>query len=104
MEDADAEVVDARSLHIFPGLIDMHVHLREPGFEYKEDIASGSAAAVRGGFTQICCMPNKQPVCDNAAIVGYIVARAKEVGSAKSARSARSPTASRAKTLRRWAR
>ena len=83
LEDADAEVVDARGLHIFPGLIDMHVHLREPGFEYKEDIASGSAAAVRGGFTQICCMPNTQPVCDNAAIVGYIVARAKEVGLCK---------------------
>ena len=61
-------------------VIDMHVHLREPGFEYKEDIVSGTAAAARGGFTQVCCMPNTQPVCDNAAVVGYIVARAKEVG------------------------
>ena len=81
--DAEADMLDARGLHVFPGLIDMHVHLREPGFEYKEDIASGSAAAVRGGFTQVCCMPNTQPVCDNAAIVGYIVARAKEVGLCK---------------------
>ena len=83
LEDAGAEVVDARGLHVFPGLIDLHVHLREPGFEYKEDIASGSAAAVHGGFTQVCCMPNTQPVCDNAAVVGYIVARSKEVGLCK---------------------
>lgn len=83
VEGAGAKVIDAAGLHIFPGLIDMHVHLREPGFEYKEDIASGSAAAVAGGFTQICCMPNTDPVCDNAAVVGYIVARAKEVGLCK---------------------
>ena len=62
VEDKAAKVIDAKGLHVFPGLIDMHVHLREPGFEYKEDIASGSAAAVRGGFTQVCCMPNTQPV------------------------------------------
>lgn len=78
-----AEVIDAAGLTVFPGLIDMHVHLREPGFECKEDIASGSAAAVAGGFTQVCCMPNTDPVCDNAAVVGYIAARAKEVGLCK---------------------
>lgn len=83
LEDPRAKVLDAKGLHVFPGLIDMHVHLREPGFEYKEDIASGTAAAARGGFTQVCCMPNTQPVCDNAAVVGYIVARAKEVGRCK---------------------
>ena len=80
---AGAKVLDAAGLHVFPGLIDMHVHLREPGFEYKEDIASGSAAAVRGGFTQVCCMPNTDPVCDNAAIVSYIVRRGEEVGLCK---------------------
>ena len=83
IECAGAKIIDAAGLHVFPGLIDMHVHLREPGFEYKEDIASGSAAAAAGGFTQICCMPNTDPVCDNAAVVGYIVARAKEVGLCK---------------------
>lgn len=83
VEEKGAKVIDAAGLHVFPGLIDMHVHLREPGFEYKEDIASGSAAAVRGGFTQICCMPNTDPVCDNAAVVGYIVARGREVNLCK---------------------
>lgn len=82
-EEKGAKVIDAAGLHVFPGLIDMHVHLREPGFEYKEDIASGSAAAVRGGFTQICCMPNTDPVYDNAAVVGYIVARGREVNLCK---------------------
>ena len=76
-------MLDAKGLHVFPGLIDLHVHLREPGFEYKEDIASGSAAAVRGGFSQVCCMPNTDPVCDNAAVVGYIVARGREVNLCK---------------------
>ena len=83
VEEKGAKIIDAAGLHVFPGLIDMHVHLREPGFEYKEDIASGSAAAVRGGFTQICCMPNTDPVCDNAAVVGYIVARGREVNLCK---------------------
>lgn len=83
LADPDAKVIDAVGLHVFPGLIDMHVHLREPGYEYKEDIASGCAAAVKGGFTQVCCMPNTDPVCDNAAVVGYIRARAKEVGLCK---------------------
>ena len=80
---AGADVLDAAGLHVFPGLIDMHVHLREPGYEYKEDIASGSAAAVRGGFTQVCCMPNTDPVCDNAAVVSYIDRRGREVGLCK---------------------
>ena len=74
-----SEEIDAKGKHVFPGLIDMHVHLREPGFERKEDIESGSKAAVKGGFTQICCMPNTNPVTDNKVVVTYIKARAKEV-------------------------
>ena len=75
--------IDASGKHIFPGLIDMHVHLREPGFEKKEDIESGSKAAVKGGFTQVCCMPNTNPVTDNKVVVTYIKARAKEVNLCK---------------------
>ena len=75
--------IDATGKHIFPGLIDMHVHLREPGFERKEDIESGSKAAVKGGFTQICCMPNTNPVVDNKVVVTYIKAREKEVNLCK---------------------
>lgn len=75
----ECETIDAKGLHVLPGLIDMHVHLREPGFEGKEDIESGSRAAVAGGFTQVCCMPNTNPVCDNAVVVSYIKNRQKEV-------------------------
>lgn len=78
-----AEIIDAAGKHIFHGLIDIHTHLREPGFEYKEDIESGSKAAVKGGFTEICCMPNTHPVCDNATVAKYIGYRAKEVGLCK---------------------
>jgi dihydroorotase len=77
------EVIDGTGLTAFPGLIDMHVHLREPGLEYKEDIESGSKAAVHGGFTQVCCMPNTKPVADNKAIVGYIRRRGEEVNLCK---------------------
>lgn len=77
------EVIDASGKHILPGLIDIHVHLREPGFEGKEDILSGSKAAVKGGVTQVCCMPNTNPVCDNAVVATYINARAKEVNLCK---------------------
>ncbi|MGL4347536.1 MAG: dihydroorotase [Chitinophagaceae bacterium] len=74
------QVINAKGLHIFPGLIDIHVHFREPGFEYKEDIESGSKAAVKGGFTQVCCMPNTNPVIDNHIIVSYIRHIAQQVG------------------------
>ncbi|MEG2517916.1 MAG: amidohydrolase family protein, partial [Raoultibacter sp.] len=57
---------------IVPGLVDMHVHLREPGFEQKEDIASGTRAAAHGGFTAVCCMPNTLPVIDNATTVEFV--------------------------------
>lgn len=82
--DEKAEIVlDAEGLLVFPGLIDLHVHLREPGQEYKETIESGCRAAVRGGFTAVCCMPNTQPVNDQAGITSWILAEAKRVGLAK---------------------
>lgn len=74
---------DLKGLTLLPGLIDMHVHLREPGFEKKEDILSGSRAAVKGGFTQICCMPNTKPVIDGKVVVTYILSRAREVNLCK---------------------
>lgn len=81
--DEKCKTVDASGKHILAGLIDMHVHLREPGFEGKEDIESGSKAAVAGGVTQVCCMPNTNPVCDNAVVATYIKHRAEEVGLCK---------------------
>ena len=78
-----SQEIDASGKHVFPGLIDMHVHLREPGFERKEDIESGAKASVKGGFTQVCCMPNTNPVVDNKVVVSYIKAREKEVGLCK---------------------
>src|ERR1700693_4844469 len=71
-----AEKFDASGLIVTPGFIDMHVHLREPGFEYAETIESGSRAAAAGGFTSICCMPNTSPVNDNATVTSYIIERA----------------------------
>ena len=65
---------------VVPGLVDMHVHLRDPGQEYKEDIETGTRAAAHGGFTDVCCMPNTNPVIDNGAVVEYIRAKAAEVG------------------------
>ncbi len=76
-------VLNCEGFTVFPGLVDMHVHLREPGFERKEDIASGCRAAVKGGFTQICCMPNTEPVADNKVVVSYIKHRGEEVGLCK---------------------
>ena len=75
--------IDASGKHVFPGLIDMHVHLRDPGYEYKEDIESGSKASVKGGFTQICCMPNTNPIMDNKVVVSYVKHKAQEVGLCK---------------------
>ncbi len=74
---AASDVYDASGLVVAPGFIDMHVHLREPGFEHAETIESGSRAAAAGGFTSICCMPNTQPVNDNATVTSYIVDRAR---------------------------
>ena len=72
------EVFDASGLIVAPGFIDMHVHLREPGFEHAETIETGARAAAAGGFTSICCMPNTLPVNDNATVTSYIVERARK--------------------------
>lgn len=77
---AGLETIDAGGKWIVPGLIDMHVHLREPGEEYKETIATGTRAAVAGGFTSVACMPNTRPVNDCAAITQFILKRAAEEG------------------------
>ena len=73
-----AQVIDAAGKLVVPGLIDMHVHLREPGFEYKETIATGTAAAKAGGFTSVCCMPNTNPVNDNRSVTEFILSQARE--------------------------
>ncbi len=78
----DAEQIDAEGLLVTPGLIDIHVHLRDPGLEYKEDIVSGTRAAAAGGVTSLACMPNTKPVIDTAAVVEYIINKARQHGSA----------------------
>ncbi|NLL92841.1 MAG: dihydroorotase [Clostridiales bacterium] len=77
-QDCD-EVVEAHGMWVMPGLIDLHVHLREPGFEHKETIETGSRAAAAGGFTTICPMPNTNPVTDCVDVVKYVIDKAKEV-------------------------
>ena len=80
----DVIVVEVPSgLVICPGLVDMHVHLREPGQEHKETVATGTAAAVAGGFTAVACMPNTSPVNDNAGVTEYILKKAAEAGLAR---------------------
>jgi dihydroorotase len=78
--DGSARVIDAKGLWVLPGLVDMHVHLREPGFEYKETIKTGTRAAIRGGITAVCAMPNTLPVNDNPGITEYILQKAHEEG------------------------
>jgi dihydroorotase len=78
VRDQKSEEIDAKGLVVAPGLIDIHVHLREPGFGHKETIASGSRAAAAGGFTTIVCMPNSSPAADNPATIAWIKDRAAE--------------------------
>jgi dihydroorotase len=78
-----AEVLDVQGRVVAPGLVDVHVHLREPGQEDLETIATGSASAVAGGFTSICAMPNTDPVCDNQGVVGFVIAQAQRAAKAR---------------------
>ena len=77
--DKADSVIEADNCYVMPGLIDLHVHFREPGFEHKETIRTGARAAARGGFTTVCCMPNTKPIIDSVEMVQYIVNKAKEV-------------------------
>jgi len=80
---AEYKIIDAENMLVVPGLIDIHVHLREPGHEYKETIETGLRAAVKGGFTAVCPMPNTNPVNDNGQTTKFIINRAKELGLSK---------------------
>ncbi len=80
LEGLDMEIIDAAGKIVAPGLVDMHCHLRDPGFEYKEDIESGTKSAAVGGFTSVACMPNTNPVIDSGAMVEYIKSKAAQVG------------------------
>ena len=76
----DCEVKDCSGLELIPGMLDMHTHFRDPGFEYKEDIATGSRAAAKGGFTAVATMGNTDPICDNGTVVRYQIDRAHAAG------------------------
>ncbi|MEE8240650.1 MAG: amidohydrolase family protein, partial [Nitrospirales bacterium] len=78
----EPRIIDATGRLVLPGLVDLHVHFREPGQEFKETIQTGTAAAVAGGFTSVCCMPNTLPVNDNQAITEFILEKARAAGQA----------------------
>ncbi len=77
------KIIDAAGMYVLPGLVDMHCHLREPGFEHKETIETGALSAVKGGFTSVACMPNTNPVIDVPALARYIIMRGEEAGYAR---------------------
>jgi len=83
IQDSADEVIDASNKCVMAGFVDMHVHLREPGFENKETIETGTKAAVKGGFTAVACMPNTKPVLDNKFALKYVIDTANEAGLAK---------------------
>lgn len=78
IEETADEIVDVKGKYVMPGFVDLHVHLREPGFEYKETIKTGTMAAAKGGFTSVCPMPNTNPVMDNEAGIRMLLSKAKE--------------------------
>jgi len=78
ISDKADRIIDARGLWVTPGFIDLHVHFREPGFEYKETIETGSKSAAKGGFTTVCCMPNTKPTIDSKEVVQFVKNRAQE--------------------------
>ena len=80
IDAADAETIECSGMIVAPGFVDMHVHLREPGFEHKETIASGTMSAAAGGFTAVACMPNTKPVNDHRAVTEFIIERANSEG------------------------
>jgi dihydroorotase len=82
-QDKETREIDARGKLVLPGLVDLHVHLREPGYEYKETIRTGTAAAVRGGITSVCCMPNTNPVNDNSSVTEFILKKAYSEGACR---------------------
>src|SRR5437867_12499981 len=80
--DPSTTIIDARGKLVLPGLVDLHVHWREPGFEYKDTIQTGTAAAVAGGFTSVCSMPNTSPVTDNQSNTQFTLEQARLAGNA----------------------
>ena len=80
LEATNCDYIDAQGKYVLPGFVDAHCHMRDPGFEYKEDIETGTRSAAMGGFTSIACMPNTNPVIDNEAIIRYVMSKAKQDG------------------------